>query len=291
MEQTQIIQLAKQLWSAISQPLFEISGHKLSVMTFVTAIILFVVFVKGAHIVEKFLRKFLHDKPIDQGIKNSLARFGRYITIVIGAVITLETVGVSLSSLAALGAVLMVGIGFGLQNIAQNFISGLIILLERPIKEGDIVEVGGVSGRVIDIQARSTLIQTRNDVSILVPNSQFISEQVVNESFSGQRIRYSVSVGVAYGSDTKLVKETLLNVALKNEKVLKTPPPDVLFTNFGDSSLDFELRVWLDDLWSYVVVMSDLRFEIDEQFRKNKITIPFPQRDLHVVSSNVSFKQ
>tara|TARA_R110000868_G_scaffold38661_9_gene135176 strand:+ start:8951 stop:9823 length:873 start_codon:yes stop_codon:yes gene_type:complete len=290
MNQQQLIDLAKEFWTALSEPLFEISGNKLSVMTFITAVILFVVFIKGAHVVERFLRKFLNDKPIDQGIKNSLARFGRYITIVIGAIITLETIGVSLSSLAALGAVLMVGIGFGLQNIAQNFISGLIILLERPIKEGDIVEVGGVSGRVIDIQARSTLIQTRNDVSILVPNSQFISEQVINESFSGQQIRYSVSVGVAYGSDTKLVKETLLAVAAANPKVLKNPGADVLFTNFGDSSLDFELRVWLEDLWSYIIVLSELRFAIDEQFREKQITIPFPQRDLHVVSSNVKFQ-
>ncbi|MFX3675785.1 MAG: mechanosensitive ion channel family protein [bacterium] len=290
MNQQQLIDLAKEFWAALSEPLFEISGNKLSVMTFITAVILFVVFIKGAHVVERFLRKFLQDKPIDQGIKNSLARFGRYITIVIGAIITLETIGVSLSSLAALGAVLMVGIGFGLQNIAQNFISGLIILLERPIKEGDIVQVGGVSGRVIDIQARSTLIQTRNDVSILVPNSQFISEQVINESFSGHQIRYSVSVGVAYGSDTKLVKETLLAVAAANPKVLKNPGPDVLFTNFGDSSLDFELRVWLEDLWSYIIVLSELRFAIDEQFREKQITIPFPQRDLHVVSSNVKFQ-
>lgn len=290
MEQTQIIQLAKQLWTAISQPLFEISGHKLSVMTFVTAVILFIVFVKGAHFVERFLRKFLHDKPIDQGIKNSLARFGRYITIIVGAVVTLETIGVSLSSLAALGAVLMVGIGFGLQNIAQNFISGLIILLERPIKQGDIVEVGGVSGRVVDIQARSTLIQTRDDVSILVPNSQFISEQVINESFSGQQIRHSVKVGVSYGSDTQLVKETLLAVARDNKRVLNTPEADVLFTDFGDSSLNFELRVWLDDLWSYIVVLSELRFEIDKRFREKNITIPFPQRDLHLVSSNITLK-
>mgnify|MGYP003642317496 CR=1 FL=1 len=290
MDQKQLIDLAKQFWAALSQPLFEVSGNKLSIMTFITALILFVVFIKGAHVVERFLRKFLNDKPLDQGIKNSMARFGRYITIVVGAVITLETIGISLSSLAALGAVLMVGIGFGLQNIAQNFISGLIILLERPIKEGDVVQVGGVSGRVVDIQARSTLIQTRNDVSILVPNSQFISEQVINESFSGHQIRYSVSVGVAYGSDTKLVKDTLMAVAAENSKVLKNPAPDVLFTEFGDSSLNFELRVWLEDLWAYTVVLSELRFAIDAEFREKKITIPFPQRDLHVVSSNVKFQ-
>lgn len=288
MTQEQLIKWAKDFWNALSTPLFEISGSKLSVMTFLSAVFLFVIFIKVAHYVEKILRKLLHEKQLDSGVKDSLARFGRYITIIIGAIVTLETIGISLSSLAALGAVLMVGIGFGLQNIAQNFISGLIILLERPIKVGDVVEVGGISGRIIDIQARSTLVQTRDDVSILVPNSQFISEQVVNESFSGSQMRYGVKVGVAYGSDTQLVKNTLLEVAHKHPNVLSHPSPDVLFKDFGDSSLDFELRVWLSDLWTYSVTLSDLRFEIDQQFRKNNIEIPFPQRDLHVKSSQVA---
>lgn len=287
MDQAEIIKLAKEFWHALSSPLFELSGNKLSVMTFLTALVLFIVFIKVGHIIEQLLQKSLKNKPLDSGVKDSLARFGRYITIVIGIIVTLETIGISLSSLAALGAVLMVGIGFGLQNIAQNFISGLIILLERPIKVGDVVQVGGVSGKIIDIRARSTLIQTRDDVSILVPNSQFISEQVVNESFSGDKIRYAVKVGVAYGSDTKLVKETLLEVAKNHPKVMDNPPCDVLFDDFGDSSLNFELRVWLKDLWSYKPILSDLRFEIDAKFRERSIEIPFPQRDLHLKSSNV----
>ena len=183
----------------------------------------------------------------------------------------------------------MVGIGFGLQNIAQNFISGLIILIERPIKVGDVVQVGGVSGRVIDIQARSTLIQTRDDVSILVPNSQFISEQVVNESFRGDIIRYTIKVGVAYGTDTKLVQETLLQVAKEHSLVLKDPAPTVLFEDFGDSSLNFELLVWLEDLWTYRRTLSELRFEIDQKFRERNIEIPFPHRDLHIKSSQVAW--
>lgn len=279
---------AQDLWEALSTPLFELSGNKLSVMTFFTALVLFVVFIKVASVVEKLLRRYLHKKNIDSGVKDSLARFGRYLMIVLGVVVTLETIGISLSSLAALGAVLMVGIGFGLQNIAQNFISGLIILLERPIKVGDVVKVGDISGRVVDIQARSTLIQTRDDVSILVPNSQFISEPVVNESFSGNKIRYKVKVGVAYGSDTTKVKELLMAVARENSRVLTSPEPDVLFGDFGESSLDFELRVWLNDLWSYRVVLSELRFEIDKKFRENKVEIPFPQRDLHLRSTQVA---
>lgn len=290
MNQNELFALAEEIWNLLSVPLFEVSGNKLSLMTFVTAIILFIVFFKVSGTIEKILRRYLNDKKIDSGVKDSIARFGRYLVIVVGAVITLETIGVSLSSLAALGAVLMVGIGFGLQNIAQNFISGLIILLERPIKVGDIVEVEGVSGRVVDIQARSTLVQTRDDITILVPNSQFISEQVINESFSGNQIRYAVKVGVSYGSDVELVKEVLLSIAQNNPKVLKHPAPDVLFNDFGESSLDFELRVWLSDLWSYIVVLSDLRFEINKQFRAKNIEIPFPQRDLHLVSSKIELK-
>lgn len=236
---------------------------------------------------ERLIQKALADQDIDPGVKSSIERFSRYLIIIIGIWIALDSVGINLNSLAAFGAVLGVGIGFGLQNITQNFISGIIILLERPIKKGDMVEVKGVRGKVLDIQARSTLVLTRDDVVIIVPNSQFISEQVVNDSFSGEKIRLSLSIGVAYGSNVELVKQTLTDIAYRNPKVLNQPHPKVLFTGFGDSSLDFELRVWVDDLWDRELVLSDLRFELDAAFREHNIVIPFPQRDIHLVSSNI----
>jgi len=280
-------EITGKIWELIRTPLFEISGNKFSVMSLILACIVFYLSVILSKMAERFIRNLLADKELDAGVKGSIERFTRYLVVTVGALMTLDTVGISLSSLAALGAVLMVGIGFGLQNITQNFISGLIILLERPIKVGDLVIVQGVSGRVIEIGARSTLIHTRDDVAIIVPNSQFISEQVVNESFSGEKMRLHIPVGVAYGSDTDKVKTALLKVANENAKVLDYPAPTVNFNNFGDSSLDFEVRVWVRELWENDIIKSDIRFAIDQEFRAQKIQIPFPQRDLHLRSSEV----
>lgn len=277
------------IWGILSTPIFELGGNSISIFSMVLACgLLWSSFVLGKA-GERLVHKALLEQDIDPGIKSSLERFSRYLIIVIGIWIALDSVGINLNSLAAFGAVLGVGIGFGLQNITQNFISGLIILIERPIKKGDMVEVKGVKGKVLDIQARSTLVLTRDDVVIIVPNSQFISEQVVNDSFSGEKIRLSVEIGVAYGSNVELVQQTLTDVAYRNPKVIKKPHPKVLFTEFGDSSLNFELRIWVEDLWDRELVLSDLRFEIDKAFRENDIVIPFPQRDLHIVSSNVPY--
>lgn len=279
------------IWGILSTPIFELGGNSISIFSMVLACgLLWSSFVL-AKAGEKLVQKGLVDQDIDPGIKSSIERFSRYLIIVIGIWISLDSVGINLNSLAAFGAVLGVGIGFGLQNITQNFISGLIILIERPIKKGDMVEVKGIRGKVLDIQARSTLVLTRDDVVIIVPNSQFISEQVINDSFSGEKIRLSLPVGVSYGSNVDLVEKTLTEVAYKNSKVIKKPHPKVLFTDFGDSALNFELRIWVEDLWDRELVLSDLRFEIDKSFREHEIQIPFPQRDLHIISSKVPFTQ
>jgi small-conductance mechanosensitive channel len=275
----------KDIWQYGSYPLFEVSGNKISLLSLLLSVVVFFLALKLANMSERFMNKVLADKQIDQGVKGSIERMTRYIVLVVGILITLDTVGVSIKSLAALGAVLMVGVGFGLQNIAQNFISGLIILFERPIKIGDLVSVGGVSGKVIKIGARATLIHTRDDVAIIVPNSQFISEQVINESFSGEKMRLHLKVGVSYGSDTKKVKECLVKVAAEHSKVLNYPEAAIFFEDFGDSSLQFTLRVWVSDIWGNDQTLSDLRFAIDEEFKAQNIEIPFPQRDLHIRSS------
>ncbi len=279
---------ASKIFNLIRTPLFEISGNKFSIMSLILACIVFYLSVILSRMAERFIKNLLDGKDIDPGVKGSISTFTRYLVVIIGTLITLDTVGVSLSSLAALGAVLMVGIGFGLQNITQNFIAGLIILIERPIKLGDLVEVKGVSGKVIQIGARSTLVNTRDDITIIVPNSQFIAEQVVNESFSGERIRLHISVGVAYGTDTRKVESVLKEVGNAQAKVLDYPGPTVIFVSFGDSSLNFELRVWTKELWDNESLKSDIRFSIDEAFRKENIAIPFPQRDLHIKSTDVS---
>lgn len=267
-------------------PLFQIGGNHVSVASVIFSLLIFYIALKLARFCEVAVRRFLKERQIDSGAQNAMSTITRYIITAIGLLISLDILGISLSSLAALGAVLMVGIGFGLQNIAQNFISGLIILLERPIKVGDIVEVHDISGRVVEIGARSTLIHTRDDVAIIVPNSQFISEQVINESFSGEKIRLQLKVGVAYGSDVDLVKKTLLEVAHSHVRVLKNEEHKVFFDDFSDSSLDFTLLVWVNDLWLRREILSDLRFLVDQKFKEKGITIPFPQRDIHLYNKS-----
>lgn len=283
-----VLTVFKDIFYYIRYPLFEVSGSKISIISVILCVCFFIFSVKMSKVAEKMVLNLLEDQDLDSGIKGSISRFTRYVVLIVGTLIALDTVGISLKSLAALGAVLMVGIGFGLQNITSNFISGLIILLERPIKVGDLVDVKGVSGKVVDIGARSTLVHTRDDVAIIVPNSQFISEQVTNESFTGSKMRHHLSVGVSYSSDVEQVKDILLNIAKSHNKVLSNPEPSVLFKDFGDSSLDFELRFWVNDLWFYEMILSDLRFAIMKEFKANDIEIPFPQRDLHLRSAEES---
>lgn len=270
--------LLKDIWKVFTTPILELSGNKISVLSLFAAAIFFYFSTVLSKYARRLAEKLLENRVIDKGVKGSIIKIAGHVAQFVGILIALDMIGVNLSSLVAIGGVLAVGIGFGLQNIAQNFISGLIILFERPIKDGDLVEVDGVYGRISEIGARSTTVITRDEVSIIVPNSKFISERVVNDSFSGERRRFSVSVGVAYGSDTSLVSKVLLDVASKHSKVLSTPEPEVFFKDFGDSSLNFELNVWLDDLWGSVRVLSDIRFQIDQEFRNHNIEIPFPQR-------------
>lgn len=230
-------------------------------------------------------RLLIRGRPEQEGMAYAVGRILQYLLMIAGVMLGLENVGISITAFAALGAMVSVGIGFGLQNITQNFISGVILLVERPVQQGDVLELSnGTTGRVDEIGMRATRIVTPDGVSVLVPNSALISEQVFNLHSPAPRNRLRVGVGVAYGSDTSLVREVLLGVAREHPGVMSDPPPDVLFVSFGDSSLDFELAVWLGDAGNRLKISSDLRFAIDAAFREHAIQIPFPQRDLHVVS-------
>lgn len=287
-------QMFVEVWNALSFTLFEVGDQKISLLSLFTAIIIFYVTTWVSRYAERGVGRLLAErKDIDSGVKDSIKRFTKYTVLIIGGFVTLDTVGIKMSSLAAVGAVLMVGIGFGLQNITQNFISGLIILLERPIKVGDFVKVKDVSGRVILIGARSTHINTRDDISIIVPNSQFISEQVVNETLSGDKIRYHVKIGVAYGTDPRKVENILMEIGKKHPSVLDDPPPKVFFKDFGGSSLDFDLTIWIRDNWNYEGILSEIRFMISDSFKEHKIEIPFMQVDLHMRDKAIveSFEQ
>jgi small-conductance mechanosensitive channel len=222
---------------------------------------------------------------LDQGIQLAILKVLHYLMVGLGIIVAVQTIGLNLTSLAVVFGLLSVGIGFGLQNIVSNFISGLIILFERPIKIGDQITIGDVLGKVSNISLRATLIRTFDNVSIIVPNSEFITSQVINWSHRDPKIRIHVKVGVAYGSDVPLVINSLLEVAKNHPKVLEDPAPKVWFNEFGDSSLNFDLLAWIPSPKNRPDVISDLNKGIDDIFRKNNIQIPFPQRDLHIRSS------
>ena len=205
-----------------------------------------------------------------------------YALIFLGVVVLLQIWGIDLSSIAILASVLGVGIGFGVQNITNNFISGFIIMLESPIQIGDFINVGDLVGTVEKIGARSTEIRTLDQVTIIIPNSRFLESEVINWSHGNPVSRLHVPVSVAYGSDIDHVKTALLDAIRRHPDVLLRPAPEVWFQGFGDSALDFEIMVWTGEPRKQFRVRSDLNYEIEASFRRYGIEIPFPQRDLHV---------
>ncbi len=222
--------------------------------------------------------------PLDAGVRYALTSVSRYLISVIGGVLAFAAVGVSWAQVQWLVAAMTVGLGFGLQEIFANFVSGLIILLERPIRVGDTVTLGDVHGTVARIRIRATTIVDWDRKELIVPNKEFITGQLVNWTLSDQLLRVVVPVGIAYGSDTKLAERTLLDVARESSYVVDEPAPTVVFQNFGDSSLEFELRAYIASFDDYWHARHELRMRIDEAFRAAGIEIAFPQRDLHLRS-------
>jgi len=230
--------------------------------------------------------------PLDIGAQQAIGTIVRYLLLLVGFLVILQTVGINLTTLNVLAGAIGIGVGFGLQNIASNFISGLIILFERPVKVGDRIEVNNVNGRVISIGARSTRIRTNDNITIIVPNSKFIEENVVNWSFENNIVRFRVPIGVGYDSDLRLVKKILMSIAAENPDVLKEPSSAVRLIKFNDSSIDLELWVWTKaKLQRKGAFISDLNFAIWEKFRDNNIEIPFPQTDLHIKSGKMKVKK
>lgn len=228
---------------------------------------------------------FLKESGLSEGVKDSITTVSVYLVWAAGILISFSVLGLNSASMAFGFGALGIGLGFGLQNIFSNFISGLILLFERPIQVGDVVEVGGVWGEVIKINVRATIVQTYTHSSLIIPNSEFISSQVINWSHRDPFIRRDLNVGVSYSSDTALVEKLLLQAADKVPEIRLYPKkPVVQFINFGDSSLDFRVRFWstIDD---FVNAESKLRFAITNIFRENNIEIPFPQRDIYIKSS------
>lgn len=268
----------------VAEPLFSIGDTPVTIGSLFTFFGFIAIAIVASAVLQRVMRRLYQRREVDEGVQYALNRLLHYVVLAIGIFLAVDNLGINLTALAAVGGVLLVGIGFGLQNIAQNFVSGLILLLERPIKKGDYVEVGDTRGTVREIHARATVVTTLDNVDILVPNGQFITEPVINSTFGNRRVRVAIDVGVAYGTDTEKVRDVLERVASEHLEVIQEPPPQVRFVDFGDSSLDFRLLVWLSNAVDEFRLASDLRFAIDRAFRDAGIEIPFPQRDLHVRS-------
>lgn len=232
-----------------------------------------------------FVKQILSKYSEDRGVSQSIGTIIQYVVILLGSLIIVQNSNINLGSLNVLAGALGVGIGFGLQNIANNFISGLIILFERPIKVGDRIDVGALSGDVVKISSRATTVNTNDNISYIIPNSDVINKQVVNWSHNDRNVRFRIPVGVSYKEDPAIIKEILLNVASEHSGVLAKPEPDLLFVEYGDSSLNFELVVWTNKFIDKPKILrSELYYRIFEKFKEQNIEIPYPQRDLHLKS-------
>lgn len=232
-------------------------------------------------------KRWLRHMNMDRGARDAMVTLSGYIGFILAILIGLNVAGINLSGLAWVGGGLAIGIGFGLQAIASNFVSGIILLFERPIKAGDFVTVGDTEGFVRRIRIRATDIETLDNQNVLVPNSELVSGRVTNWVLRNPQGRLRIRVGVAYGTDIELVRNLLEQVGREHEDVISdggAPAPRALFMGFGDSSLDFELRVRIRRIEKRYSVISDINFAIDKAFREHEISIPFPQRDLHLIN-------
>jgi small-conductance mechanosensitive channel len=243
----------------------------------------------GSFLLSWIIQKVLIDevltrRRVETGVRVSIAKLAHYVLVFVGFVLALLALGFDFTKLTIILSALGVGIGFGLQAVVNNFVSGLILLFERPVRVGDYIEIGGNWAEIQKIGLRATTVQTFDQADVIIPNADLITNQVTNWTLSNRRVRLIVPVGVAYGSDVALVMETLMACGGASSNVAKTPAPQVLFLRFGESSLDFELRVWVLDAEERIKVQSELHQAIDRSFREEKIEIAFPQRDLHLRS-------
>lgn len=285
-------QLFDRIITVVNFRLMKLGDTEITLLTLIQLLVLLLLLVYFTGRLKKLLiERVLTRTKLDIGARQAIGSITRYVALLIGLLIILQSVGINLTTLNVLAGAVGIGVGFGLQNIASNFISGLIILFERPIKIGDRIVVGDVEGDVTEIGARSTTVVTNNNIAIIVPNSNFISEPVVNWKYTDAKVRFEIPVGVSYGSDVRLVEKLLLEVAKENPDVMESPAPDVCFREFGDSSLNFVLRVWnKNQVHRKMVLYSSLNFAIFDKFKQHGVEIPFPQRDLHIRSGELKIK-
>ncbi|RFN60000.1 mechanosensitive ion channel family protein [Marixanthomonas ophiurae] len=237
-----------------------------------------------ASFILKWIRR-LYTRKMQESDKRkfiSVFKFIKYVTYIVVVFVVLSVAGFNITPFLAASAALLVGLGLALQDLFKDIIGGIFIILDKSLLVGDIIELNSKVGRVIDIKLRTTRAITRDDKIIIIPNHKFITDTIYNYTQNHRTTREYVKVGVAYGSDTNLVKDLLLQSAEKQKGVLKSPKPFVLFEDFGDSALIFSIYFYIGDSFVDPRIKSEMRFRIDQLFRENQITIPFPQRDVHL---------
>ncbi|QNK78926.1 mechanosensitive ion channel family protein [Winogradskyella undariae] len=261
-------------------------GENISISILDVIIVITAIFITT--IVLRIILKIITRKlPEDnKGKFNVVYGYFRWLVYVVILFITLDSVGVNVTAVFAASAALLIGIGLALETLFQDIISGIFILIDQSVHVDDIIEIEGKVGRVVEIKLRTTRAVTIDNKVLIIPNHLYLTNSLYNWTQNGSTTRENVEVGVAYGSDVQLVKKLLLEAAMTHPKVLPSPPPTVVFINFGDSSLDFKLVFTLADSFTAQHPKSDIRFEIDRLFRENDIAIPFPQRDIHIFKKN-----
>jgi small-conductance mechanosensitive channel len=269
------VDLPTQVEKIIHYPLVTLSGAQLTLAAIIIAVFIFILFRSIAQVIAYAIREGLKRHGQSEGVAAAISQITRYVIVFLGLAISLNTIGVNVNALIAGSAGLLVGIGLGLQNVTSNFVSGLIVLIERPVKRGDVIKVGDGCGTVVEIGLRATRIRTFDDVMLIIPNMELISARVVNQSEPTFNVRSAVPVTVAADCDVDVVRDTLLEIANGHELVLEEPAPVVRLKALGDSKLDFELLFWIPEPNQESAIASDLRFSIVKVFREKGIATPF----------------
>jgi small-conductance mechanosensitive channel len=270
------------LKTIFNYPLLEFGETVINVYNLVGILVIFIVTKTILWLLKRIIKQRINAKKFDAGRGLAIFQIAKYVIITGAILFAIDSLGINIGLLLAGSAALLVGVGLGLQQTFNDLISGVILLFEGSVTVGDIVEINGIVAKVMEINIRVSKIETREGISILVPNSKLTNDYVINWSHNRSDTRFSLKVGVAYGSDVEKVRTILVQTAAEHPDVASKPEPNARFTDFGDSALAFELIYWSSNMFNIEQIKSDLRFEIDKQFRNQNITIPFPQRDLHI---------
>ena len=273
--------LTTKLYEIFTKQMLDVGGTKLSIAEIGSLVALVVMAFFVSKIFSELIRRtILNRLRVNRGLQEAITVFIRYLLLIVSSAIILQSAGINLSSLAVFAGGIGIGLGFGLQNLASNFISGLVLLFEQTLKVGDYIEIGELKGTIEKIDIRSTILRTDDDLFVIVPNQRFIENNTVNWSYEGHTCRIRIPVSVAQDTDLLVLSEALLTVARHEPRVLSTPPPEVQFKSFGSESLNFELLVWINEPEANEPIRSSLNFRIAYEIRERGIKIPFPTREI-----------